>query len=422
MKMIDWVLWAFLETAKYMILSYAVLGFKPREGKRKYLVFLYVIIGVPINYCLNESGLLYRTLWGVLLVAVFFEEKWGRKVQGFLLEYMLIAAMELLGRSILASVLGMQAVENSSTLRWINEICALAAWATIAWIIRKHRVTIGNGFRELPFRYFILIFLVLVGVVTATTLAWGIMQGAYLDEGKQLMFICFVSVMFAIMIILGIFIYFWQKKKELETVTELTQRCYDYQKNYYEGIIKKDEELRRFRHDIRKHMGAIAVLCEEGKAEKAQDYIHELQGNLETLTVCRTGNAIADYFISQVIEEMRAFGGLDYTITGRFPAELRLTESDLCILFGNAMDNAKEALLKCEGERKLLIEIKNYKERLYLTIANSTPKRKLDLTTSKTDKENHGYGIKNMERVTEKYDGTLECTLDGGMFVLQIEV
>lgn len=422
MEMIDWALWALLETAKYVILTYAILGFKPREGKWKYLVFLYAVIGVPINHCLNESGLLYRTLWGVLLVAVLFDEKWGKKAQGFLLEYMLIAAMELLGRSILASVLGMQAVEDSNTLRWINEICALVAWVTIAWIIRKHRAAIGNGFRELPFRYFILIFLVLVGVVTATTLAWGITQGAYLDAGKQLMFICFVAVMFVIMIILGIFIYLWQKKKELETAAELTQRCYDYQKNYYEEIIRKDEELRRFRHDIRKHMGAIAVLCEEGKTEKIQNYIRELQGDFEELMVCKTGNVIADYFINQMIEEMRACGAFEYTITGRFPAELRLTESDMCILLGNAMDNAKEALLKCEGERKLSIEIKSYKDKLYLTMANSTSDSQLDLTTSKQDKENHGYGIKNMERVTEKYGGKLECTLDSGMFALQIEV
>lgn len=422
MEMIDWALWALLETAKYMILTYAILGFKPREGKWKYLVFLYVVIGVPINYCLNQGGLLYRSLWGMLIIAVLFDETWGKKTQAYFLIYMLIAAMELLGRSILAAVLGMEIVEESNTLRWINEVCAVATWVAIACMIRKHRKAVGNGFRELPFRYFVLIFLVLVGVVTATTLAWGITQDAYLDEGKQLMFSCFVLVMFVIMILLGIFIYHWQKKKELEVVTELTQRCYDYQKNYYEGIIRKDEELRRFRHDIRKHMGAIAVLCEEGKTEKVQNYIRELQGEFEELTVCRTGNAIADYFINQTLEEMRACGNLDYTVIGRFPAELRLTESDLCILLGNAMDNAKEALLKCEGERKLSIEIKSYKDKLYLTIANTTSDSELDLMTSKPDKENHGYGIKNMERVTEKYGGKIEYTLDNGMFALQIEV
>lgn len=69
-----------------------------------------------------------------------------------------------------------------------------------------------------------------------------------------------------------------------------------------------------------------------------------------------------------------------------------------------------------------MIEIRSYKDRLYLTIANSTADRELNLMTSKPDKENHGYGIRNMERVTEKYGGKMECTLESGMFVMKIEV
>ena len=287
---------------------------------------------------------------------------------------------------------------------------------------KKYRLAINRTFQDMTWKYYGLALVSLLSVVTIAAFAQGHVLGELGNRGKTVVLGFGILGIICVVMIIVVMAYMWQKKNQLEMIQELTQRCYDYQKNYYEGIIRKDEELRRFRHDIRKHMGAIAVLCEEGNTEKVQNYIRELQGDFEELTVCRTGNATADYFINQMIEEMRACGNLDYMVTGRFPTELRLTESDLCILLGNAMDNAKEALLKCERERKLSVEIKSYKDKLYLTIANTTSDSELDLTTSKQDKENHGYGIKNMERVTEKYGGKIEYTLDNGMFVLQIEV
>lgn len=422
MEMIDWALWALLETAKYMILTYAILGFKPREGKRKYLVFLYVVIGVLLVNSEGLESLLYTTLWGLVLISIFFKGKWLKKVQAFLLEEMLISAVDIVMWCMIASVTDWSLEGEHYAINWLADSLGVLVWIGIVIGTKKYRVAINRTFQDMTWKYYSLIFAALLATVSISAFAQGHVSGELRNRGEKIVLGMSVMAVFCVIMIIVVMAYMWQKKNQLEIIQELTQRCYDYQKNYYEGIIRKDEELRRFRHDIRKHMGAIAVLCEEGKTEKVQNYIRELQGDFEELTVCRTGNAIADYFINQMIEEMRACGNFDYTVTGRFPAELRLTESDLCILLGNAMDNAKEALLKCEGERTLSIEIKSYKDRLYLTVANSTVDSELDLTTSKQDKENHGYGIKNMERVTEKYGGKIEYTLGNGMFVLKIEV
>ncbi len=40
--------------------------------------------------------------------------------------------------------------------------------------------------------------------------------------------------------------------------------------------------------------------------------------------------------------------------------------------------------------------------------------------TTKKDKANHGYGIRNMEMVVEKYEGVLENKAENGIFKLTI--
>ncbi len=86
------------------------------------------------------------------------------------------------------------------------------------------------------------------------------------------------------------------------------------------------------------------------------------------------------------------------------------------------MDNAKEELLRCEGIRKLKIEIQHYNGTLYLMIANTYKEKNIDLTTKKKDKKLHGHGIQNMRAVVERYHGIISWEYEEDLFVVKIEI
>ncbi len=270
MEIIDWALWALLETAKYMILTYAILGFKPRGGKWKYLVFLYVMAGAVMWY-MNTDVLVYKTLWGCILICVFFKGRWVKKIQGFFLEYMLISAVDIVMWCVIVSVTDLSLESECYVINWVANSLGMLSWVMIALGTKKYRVAINRTFQDMTWKYYSLILLALLAVVSISAFAQGHVSGELRNRGEKIVLGMSVMAVFCVIMIIVVMAYMWQKKNQLEIIQELTQRCYDYQKNYYEGIIKKDEELRRFRHDIRKHMGAIAVLCEDGKTEKVQN-------------------------------------------------------------------------------------------------------------------------------------------------------
>lgn len=98
-----------------------------------------------------------------------------------------------------------------------------------------------------------------------------------------------------------------------------------------------------------------------------------------------------------------------------------MEDIDFCILLSNLLNNAVEALEK--EEKKLLhIEVKRYDEWLYLIISNTTTKEGIDFSQSSKQEANHGYGISNVRRVVEKYDGTVCWHVEHNMAEVKVKL
>ena len=88
------------------------------------------------------------------------------------------------------------------------------------------------------------------------------------------------------------------------------------------------------------------------------------------------------------------------------PANLTVSDIDLCALIGNLIDNAVEA---CEGlaDPYIRLYIGVLKNQLYISVTNATKDtvRKLDSEYITTKRGNHGHGLKRINLVVEKYEG-----------------
>lgn len=102
-----------------------------------------------------------------------------------------------------------------------------------------------------------------------------------------------------------------------------------------------------------------------------------------------------------------------------------MSEVDLYIVFGNALDNAMEAVLKLDNDSRS-ISVTSYKmgEIFSVCIRNycvKEPKMQggLPLTTKK-NKERHGYGMQSIKRIVEKYGGNMQVVVRDGVFNLTL--
>ena len=108
----------------------------------------------------------------------------------------------------------------------------------------------------------------------------------------------------------------------------------------------------------------------------------------------------------------------------QMPKECRINEFDLCVLFGNMLDNALEACGRIQkGECRFInIQAKTVKKCFLLEVKNSMDRTEKceDGFTNKGDSQERGIGLLNVSDVVNKYNGVVNTEAEKGIFVISI--
>ena len=100
-----------------------------------------------------------------------------------------------------------------------------------------------------------------------------------------------------------------------------------------------------------------------------------------------------------------------------------IDETDIYTLFCNALDNAIEASMKCEEEKRVISLTSHFAGgRLIVVCRNYYSDQPIldenGFKTTKEDKRYHGYGVKSIKRIVSLYGGKTEISADEGVFTL----
>ncbi|MCM1578493.1 MAG: GHKL domain-containing protein [Ruminococcus sp.] len=189
----------------------------------------------------------------------------------------------------------------------------------------------------------------------------------------------------------------------------------------YNRINERWTEARQIRHDIGNHMAAISALLDKGDVEGAKKYLGEAQRELlGTSLPARTGSAALDMLIAVKADEMKK-GGV--CLSAEFTAEFRdgaISDFDLCVIFGNLLDNAFEAVSKLNGgDRTVRLTVKRQMDMVMIYCENKYIGERPSaggFATSKADKRSHGQGLKGIRRAAERSGGHMDIRDGDGIF------
>ena len=237
--------------------------------------------------------------------------------------------------------------------------------------------------------------------------------------------ITFLVIIVVIVVFLLLFYMysFFSNQEMQKKLLLLQQKQYELQNEYYRTLYQKSEELRAFRHDYHHHISYLFQRMNEKDYDEVKRYLCSMEntGNesLKQIEIY-SGNRVIDAIILGVLNKKENVG-IDFEYQGRVREGLAIEDIDLCIVLSNVLENAAEACRDCESKRIKML-IKTYKNNLVVQIDNTYNKELLNnLQTRKKNKENHGYGLQNVLRVIEKYDGAIEYT-KGDMFGVTIQL
>lgn len=181
-----------------------------------------------------------------------------------------------------------------------------------------------------------------------------------------------------------------------------------------------------WRHDLRHHMQYLSSCIENGRYEQAQNYIHEICSEIETNHVsvfCE--NEAANLIFSAFAKRIEDYG-ISLSIETGIPQGIPVSESDLCVLLSNALENALHACQKQkEKGADAMISISAYEKnkKLFLQIINSCDADiPFDHGIPVTDNIGHGIGVRSICAIVERYGGIYSFSVKDNTFILRVSL
>ena len=232
----------------------------------------------------------------------------------------------------------------------------------------------------------------------------------------------FFSLTIFILIFLIVFLYSKntmflreQEQKDKMQIAQLQQQF-----AYYQEKLKDEEKVRSVYHDMKNH---LLVLQRQINSPETAEMVEKLQSQVAMYgDYEHTGNDILDIILKEKSETARE-KHIALSVTADLNGVDFIEPLDVSTIFGNGLDNAIEASEKLpEEQRAILVKAGRVQNFFSVLIENSCLQNReyTKQRTTKSDDFLHGFGISNMRKAAEKYDGQLTIKCENEKFTLKI--
>lgn len=188
----------------------------------------------------------------------------------------------------------------------------------------------------------------------------------------------------------------------------------------YHEISLLDEEQKQILHDYKNHLGCLTELLQEKQYGEAAGYLKQLCTTVEeSIKIVDVGNPVLNAVINQKYR-LAQKKGISILFYVNDLSNLWLEEQDIVILLSNLLDNAIEASERLDGERIIRLKLIREKKEIVLSVQNRVDEpvqtESPFLPTRKKDVYRHGIGLRNVQRVLDKYQGSGRKRCEDGWF------
>lgn len=361
------------------------------------IIFIVAFIVLQVSY--QES--IYQTVIAIeiwFICCIFLVEAFVYPVSKFIFNNMLLVV-----------------IDGQNILRW--EVYVIAIAIRIVSLIIIYEVLKNFKYKIKANDCAVLSTVFMIGFAALMFSVYNV-----LNLSKIPHILIFFSLTIFILIFLIVFLYSKntmflreQEQKDKMQIAQLQQQF-----AYYQEKLKDEEKVRSVYHDMKNH---LLVLQRQINSPETAEMVEKLQSQVAMYEDYEhTGNDILDIILKEKSETARE-KHIALSVTADLNGVDFIEPLDVSTIFGNGLDNAIEASEKLpEEQRAILVKAGRVQNFFSVLIENSCLQNReyTKQRTTKSDDFLHGFGISNMRKAAEKYDGQLTIKCENEKFTLKI--
>jgi two-component system sensor histidine kinase AgrC len=213
-----------------------------------------------------------------------------------------------------------------------------------------------------------------------------------------------------------------QKQASIQREHDMLNAQFMQAQAEFVSLRQMQQNAASYRHDMRHHIALLQNLASEGHIEEIEEYLRAAQSDIDAITpmfFCKneTVNLILSSFASKAKQSEVLF-----IAEATLPESLIFSDTELCSLLSNALENAIHACEKIFDSNERYIKVRMYSKnnKLCIDIRNryqTEPIFRQGLPVSNED--GHGFGTKSMVHIVEKHGGVCRFSVKDGWFIFQ---
>ena len=229
-------------------------------------------------------------------------------------------------------------------------------------------------------------------------------------------------LIFSVLILVAIMFFNFNRQYEMEkTITQLEKEKNALLEHDYQTLSDTYAANAKLFHDFHNHIDVLHRYLSKGSMAEAINYLEDLRSPMRSITqTAWIGDEAVDYLINSKIALATA-QNIRVNTNIEFPRHTNIRSVDLVAVLGNLLDNSLEATEGAEDSLRFInLTIRRINHMLVIKVENGCSAAPTvangDLQTSKTDKDLHGWGLRNVRTAAEHYDGTIETEYSNQTF------
>ena len=192
-------------------------------------------------------------------------------------------------------------------------------------------------------------------------------------------------------------------------------------------LTQNHDQIRTMSHDFKQQVQELYTLCVGKQYDELLAKLSELSSRRSDNMIVETGNIMLDSILTSKIETAET-QKINFKRKLDVQAELDYINSEVCVLLGNALDNAIEACMRADNDTDKFIGMeltatpKQFLCHIINTIGIMPQADGEFLKTAKDDSLHHGIGLQSMAQICDDIGGTLTYSYDEKHFNLWIKI
>lgn len=384
------------------------------ERRKRFSAWQYVI-GIAIltmairmvnNYLLFRVGNAFGMVLATVLTSLYFyQTSWLKRIFVIFFSWaLLIGTIETLTLNVICLVFGITANECLNTSAYvvlgiiISKFWGLAVGYALCTKSKLKEIELDKG-------YWLLFILLLTSATITTFLILGMLSE--LDDTDYNIMVMISCIGLFGGTFLALYLYARsQQQNQIIRYQEQAEQQMRFQLQHMDETILSQNKLRALRHDMNSHLIALESYFDHDDITGGKQYISTLVDQFQQTTpTINTGNNALDAILSAK-RSLAESKGIAFRTSITIQKDLPIAPEDCSVIFGNALDNALEACdrLPADAAKSIKLFLQQDATSINCKITNTAPPNdEKNFATSKADKANHGFGMKNMQEALEKY-------------------